>query len=265
MSLKNKLSHRFLENFLKYRYLLIELIKRDIKVRYRRSVLGVFWSFMEPLLFMIVLTVIFSTIFARSIPNYPVYLLTGRLVFSLFASSTSGSLRSIYSNAGTLKKLYVPKYIFTLGITFSNLVTFLLSLIILVAVMIVTKAPFTPYILLAAVPTVLLVMFTIGVGLILATVTVFFRDIEHLYGVFITLLLYGSAIFYPVEIIPPQYQIILFLNPVFIYINMFRDAFLRATWFDPLQLLYGTVVAIVALIIGIVVFYKNQDKFILYI
>jgi len=189
-------------------------------------VLGVFWSFMEPLLFMIVLTVIFSTIFARSIPNYPVYLLTGRLVFSLFASSTSGSLRPIYSSAGTIKKLYVPKYIFTLGITFSNLVTFLLSLIILVAVMIVTKAPFTPYILLAAVPTVLLVMFTIGVGLILTTVTVFFRDIEHLYGVFITLLLYGSAIFYPVEIIPPQYQIILFLNPVFIYKHVQRCIFI---------------------------------------
>jgi lipopolysaccharide transport system permease protein len=263
--LENIVDHRFYANFFKYRFLLMELVKKDIKIKYRRSVLGIFWSFMEPLLFMIVLTIIFSTLFQNSIPNYPVYLLTGRLVFMFFATATRGSMRSIYGNASTIKKLYVPKYIFTLGMTLSNLVTFLLSLIILIAVMIVTQAPFTLFIFTSIIPMALLLIFTIGVGLILATITVFFRDVEHLYGVFTTLLLYGSAIFFPPEIIPAQFQFLLYFNPVFVYISMFRDSFLYATFFDPFQLVYGTVCAIGALFIGMYIFYKNQDRFILYI
>ncbi len=250
MMLENKLKHRFFENFLKYRFLLVELVKKDIKIKYRRSVLGIFWSFMEPLLFMIVLTIIFSTIFKNSIENYPVYLLTGRLVFTFFSSGTTAAMHSIYGNASTIKKLYVPKYIFTLGIALSNMVTFLLSLIILVAVMLVTGAPFTPFILTFLVPMLLMFVFTVGVGLILASVTVFFRDIEHLYGVFTTLLLYGSAIFFPPEIIPQPFQILLYFNPVFVYIDMFRDAFLYATWFDPFQIIYGTACAVGALFLG---------------
>lgn len=265
MIYKNIFSHRFLANFIKFRYLLTELVKRDIKIKYRRSVLGIFWSFMEPLLFMIVLTVIFSTIFKHSIDNYPVFLLTGRLAFTFFSSGSSASMNSITGNASTIKKLYVPKYIFTLGITLSNLVTFLLSFIVLFMVMIATQAPFTPFIFLAVIPTILLLIFTIGVGLILATYTVFFRDIKHLYGVFTTLLLYGSAVFFPASIIPEQFQIFLQLNPLFVYIELFRDAFLYGTWFDPFQITYGTVVALSAMAIGIFVFYKNQDRFILYI
>ncbi len=214
---------------------------------------------------MIVLTIIFSTLFEHSIANYPVYLLSGRLAFSFFSGGTNSAMRSIYNNASTIKKLYVPKYIFTLGSALSNLITFLFSLVILFAVMIVTQAPFTPYILTAVVPLILMLTFTIGVGLILATITVFFRDIVHLYGVFTTLLLYGSAVFFPPEIMPQQFQIFLYINPLFVYISMFRDSFLYAQWFDPLQLLYGTLVAIAALAIGIVIFYKNQDRFILYI
>jgi len=257
--------HRFFANFLKFRYLLTELVKRDIKVKYRRSVLGIFWSFMEPLLYMIVLTIIFSTIFKHDIANYPVYLLTGRLAFTFFSTGSSASMRSITSNASTIKKLYVPKYIFTLGVTFSNLVTFMLSLVVLFLVMIATQAPFTPYMFISILPIALILIFTIGAGLFLATVSVFFRDIRHLYGVFTTLLLYGSAIFFPASIIPQKFQIFLQLNPLFVYIEMFRDAFLYATWFDTFQLVYGTVVAIAMLVIGVVVFYRNQDRFILYI
>lgn len=257
--------HRFIANFLKYRYLLIELVKKNIKIKYRRSVLGIFWSLMEPLLFMIVLTIIFSTLFKSDIANYPIYLLTGRLAFTFFSDGSSQSMDSILINRGTIKKLYVPKYIFTLSVVLSSLVTYLLSLIVLFAVMIATTTPFTTFMFLAVVPTVLLLIFTIGVGLILATYTVFFRDIKHLYGVFLTLLLYASAIFFPADIIPAQFQIFLQINPLFVYIEMLRDAFLYATWFDPIQLIYGTIVAIVSLVIGIIVLYKNQDRFILYI
>jgi lipopolysaccharide transport system permease protein len=265
MAVGNIFSHRFFSNFLKYRYLLTELVKRDIKVRYRRSVLGIFWSFLEPLLFMIVLTIIFSTLFSRSIENYPVFLLTGRLVFMFYSQSTNGAMRSIKMNAPILKKLYVPKYIYTVAMTLSALVTYLLSLIVLVMVMFATGAPFTPYIALFIVPTVLLIIFNIGVGLILATVNVFFRDMEHLYGVFLTLLLYSSAIFFPPDIIPPNYQWILTWNPVYAMISLTRDVFLYGQMFDTFTLLFATVSAIASLVIGMVLFYKYQDKFILYV
>ena len=127
MVLKNILHHRFFENFLKYRYLLMELVKRDIKVRYRRSVLGIFWSFLEPLLFMIVLTIIFSTLFSRSIENYPVFLLSGRLVFMYFSQSTNGAMRSIKMNSPILKKLYMPN-IYCCCLSLS--LVFLLSLMV---------------------------------------------------------------------------------------------------------------------------------------
>jgi lipopolysaccharide transport system permease protein len=265
MVLKNILHHRFFENFLKYRYLLMELVKRDIKVRYRRSVLGIFWSFLEPLLFMIVLTIIFSTLFSRSIENYPVFLLSGRLVFMYFSQSTNGAMRSIKMNSPILKKLYVPKYIYTIALTLSALVTFLLSLIVLVMVMLATGAPFTPYIALFIVPTVLLTVFNIGVGLILATINVFFRDMEHLYGVFLTLLMYSSAIFFPPDVIPVDFQWILTWNPVYAMISLTRDLFLYGQMFDTFTLIFATISAIASLVIGLVLFYKYQDKFILHV
>ena len=259
------LKHRFFANFLKYRFLLMELVKRDIKIKYRRSVLGIFWSFLNPLLFMIVLTLIFSVFFARDIPNFPVYLLIGRIVFDLYAQGSKAAMNSIKRNSAIIKKVYIPKYMYSLSSVLSNFVTFALSLIVLFMVMIATNAPFTIYILFAILPIVLLLMFTIGAGLILATVTVFFRDMEHLYGVFITLLMYGSAIFYPIEIVPENYRIFFELNPVYAFISLFRDSFLYGRAFEPTTLLYAAVSAIVLLVVGIVVFYKYQDKFILYI
>lgn len=258
-------NHRFLLNFNKYKYLLSELVKRDIKIKYRRSVIGIFWSFLNPLLTMMVLTLIFSTIFKTNIANFPVYFLTGMIIFDLFAKGTNGAMRSIRSNASIIKKVYVPKYMYSLGVALSELVNFSLALIVLFLVMIYTGTAFTPYILTAILPILLLLMFTIGVGLMLATVTVFFRDIEHLYGVFLTLLMYGSAIFYPVEIIPESVRFLFFYNPIFVYISLCRDSFLYGKAFDPNILLFGAVSAVIALVLGIILFYKYQDKFILYI
>lgn len=259
------MENRFLANFTKYRYLLIELVKRDIKIKYRRSVLGIFWSFLEPLLFMIVLTIIFSTLFKHNIENYPVYLLTGRLAFDLYAGGTGTAMGSIVRNSSMIKKLYIPKYMYPLSVTLSTLVTFLLSLIVLLLIMVVTHTPFTLYVFTAIIPIVLLLVFTIGVSLIIATATVFFRDIEHLYGVFLTLLMYGSAIMFPPEIIPAKYQFILTWNPLYAFISLFRDAFLYGQWFDPFYLAFALVSSIAALVVGVFVFYEYQDKFILHI
>lgn len=258
-------NHRFLINFNKYKYLLSELVKRDIKIKYRRSVIGIFWSFLNPLLTMIVLTIIFSTIFSMDIENFPVYFLTGKIVFDLYAQGTNAAMRSIRANASIIKKIYVPKYMYGLSGVLSSFVTFLLSLIVLFLVMIVTNADFTVYILMSVLPIFLLLIFTIGIGLILATLTVFFRDIEHLYSVFITLLMYGSAIFYPIEIIPESYRWLLELNPVYAFISLCRDSFLYGRMLDPITLLYCSICAVIALVLGIFLFYRYQKKFILYI
>jgi len=260
-----KLEHRFFLNFSKYRFLLTELIKRDIKIKYRNSALGIVWSFLNPLLMMAVLTFIFSTFFQKSIPNYPVYLLTGRLIFDFFSGSTTAAMRSIRSNSSIMKKVYVPKYIYSLSAILSNFVNFLISLIVLVLVMIVTGAPFSIFNLAAIIPLIPLFILTVGVGLILATAAVFFRDFEYLYGVFTTLLMYGSAIFYPISVIPAAYKSIFLANPVFAAISGFRDAIILGQMPEIFPLIYLTVFAVVSLIIGVIIFYKLQDKFILHV
>jgi ABC-type polysaccharide/polyol phosphate export permease len=259
------LRHRFLINFNKYKYLLSQLVKRDIKVKYRNSVLGILWSFLNPLLMMVVMTIIFSTLFGRTITNFPVYYLTGILIFTLFSQGSSGAMTSITKNAAMINKVYIPKYMYTLSIVISNLVTFGFSLIILIFIMIATGAPFTPYILLGVIPILLVVMITLGAGLLLATLNVFFRDIQHLYKVFTTLLMYGSAIFYPVTIIPEQFQIFFKLNPLFAIITLFRDSFYSGTPYDLFNLLYASIFSIILLIIGVAIFYKTQDRFILHL
>jgi len=265
MILVDKFQHRFILNFNKYKYLLSELVKRDIKIKYRRSVLGIFWSFLQPLLSMIVLTIVFSTLFGGRIENYPVYLLSGRLVYEFYSGGSKTAMNSIKSNAAIIKKVYVPKYMYTLGSVLSSFVTFGISLIVLIVVMIATQANFTLYIALAVIPLILLFMFTLGAGLLLATVSVFFRDMEHLYGIFLTLLMYGSAIFYPIEIIPDNYRFLFELNPLFVIITLFRDSFYYGTMFPLKPLLYATFTSVIILITGIYFFYRYQDKFILYI
>ena len=258
-------NHRFLINFTKYRYLLVELVKRDIKVKYRRSVLGIFWSLLNPLLTMIVLYVVFSTLFAKDTANYPIYLLTGRLIFSFFNTGSKAGMNSIRRNAGMLKKVYIPKYMYTLGKVLSEFVFFVISLVVLFGVMLVTHAPFTVYIIMSAIPILILLLFTFGVGLLLATLTVFFRDLAYLYGIFTMMLMWCSAIFYPITIVPAKWQFIFTLNPIYVIIAMCRDVFLYGQMYTLNNLIFATSAAVSVFFIGVLVFYKYQDRFILYL
>jgi lipopolysaccharide transport system permease protein len=194
-----------------------------------------------------------------------VYYLTGLLVYQFFAGGTNGAMRSIKSSSSIIKTVYVPKYMYSLSTILSNFVTFLLSLAVLFIVMLATSAPFTIYILLAALPFVALLLLTIGMGLVLATVNVFFRDMEHLYGVLLMLLMWSMPIFYPAEIVPESFRFIQYYNPVYAVISCCRSVFLYGTPYDPMTLLFAMVSGVVALIIGIALFYKYQDRFILYI
>lgn len=255
--------NRYLQNFNKYSFLLTELIKRDISGKYKTSTLGLFWSFLNPLLSMIVLTMVFSLIFAGSIKNFPVYLFSGKLLFDLFANTTTGAMNSIKGNAEIIKKIYVPKYMFAIGIVCSEFINFLISLIVLVLVMIVTKAPFHFALIYSPIPIFFLIILTTGVGLILATATTFFTDIRYLYGVLIMLLSFMTPLFYPISIIPKKFLFAFKLNPLYAAVSSFRDIILDGVFPHTLPLLFLIFTSIASLIIGIFVFRKYQDKFVL--
>ena len=254
-----------LKNFYNYRALLWEFVKKDIKLKYRNSFLGILWSMLNPLLVMIVLTFIFSNLFKSKIPNFPVYCLSGRLIYDFFAQATNQSMNSITSKSSLIKKIYVPKYLYPLSRVISTFIIFLISLVPLIIIMIVTKVEFTKMTLVVLYPLACLFVISLGIGLILSTINVFFRDMQHLYSVVLLVIMYASAIFYSADIINSKYVSILNLNPIFPVIKVFRDCILNGQITAVNSWILCPIYAILAFIIGGVVFYKNQDKFILHI
>lgn len=249
----------------KYRELLAELVKRDIKIKYRRSILGILWSVLNPLLFMIVSTIVFSTIFKNDIENFPIYFLCGQIIFTLFSDSTSLAQVSILGNGALIKKVYIPKYIFPISKVCSGLVNsgFSLIAIIIMFIFIQYKPPLT--VLGIIIPIVYVFLFSIGVGMLLSALAVFFRDTIHLYGVFITVISYFSALFYPAEIIPEQFQIFLRYNPIYLFIDYFRQLILYGVMPGLATNIICICYCVLALLIGYYVFKKSENKFILYI
>ena len=264
MVFENIINNKFVSNFMKYRYLLYELVKKTIKLDNRRSFLGMFWIFLSPLLYTLVLTIVFSTFLGKNIENYPVYLLCGRLAFDFFSGGTKASLNSIL-RASIIKRIYVPKYIYPLSVILGKYVTFLMSLIVLAILVIVTGVTLTWNIVYVIIPLILLFLLTLGIGLTLSTLVVFFRDIRQLWGVFTTLLMWGSALFYSIEDIPDKYRIMFEVNPIFHLIDMIRKSVIYGQNFTSFQVFYVLGVAIFFIILGIGLLYKYQDKFILYI
>lgn len=255
----------YIENFKKYRFLLYELVKKGVKLKYRRSYLGILWTLLEPLLTMIVLSIVFGTLFGNKDSKFPVYILTGRLMYSFFSSATSGAMKAIRTNAGMIKKVYVPKYIYPLSSVLFNYIIFAISLIVLVAVAIVLKVYPSVYMLQAVVPLFLLLVTAFGVGMILSTMAVFFRDLEYLWSVGLMIVMYASAIFYyPEKILTSGFGWILKFNPLYLLIHNFRQAVFGL----PMNMRYlaaSIAFAIVSVIVGLAFFYKKQDEFILHI
>lgn len=253
----------YIQNFIKFQPLLGELIARDIKIKYRRSVLGVLWTLLNPLCMMIVLSVVFSNIFKFDIENFPLYILSGQLIFNFFSDATTSSMSSIVSSASLIKKVYVPKYLFVLSHIFSSFINLMASFTALLLVMMATRTELHWMTLLAPVPLVLLVFFSLGAGLVLAAVTVKFRDIMHLYSVFITALMYLTPVIYPMSMLPDWLTGFVMLNPITNIVLMFRNVMLNNTFFGWKSLFVAVVETGIMLVIGFWVFYKNQDNFIL--
>lgn len=256
---------QYIKNFTKFRFLLVELVKKGIKLKYRRSYLGIIWTLLEPLMTMMVLCLVFGTFFGKDDPTFPVYVLTGRLLYSFFSTGTKTAMRSVRQNAAMIKKVYVPKYMYPLSTVIYEYIIFLISLVVLFGVAVVLKVKPTIYLLQAIVPLTLIFILVLGVGMILSTIAVFFRDMEYIWGVALMLIMYTCAIFYqPERVIGTGNGWVFMINPLYSIIAIFRNA----VYGQPMELYhlcYAAIFSVGALIVGIVLFIKKQDDFILHL
>jgi ABC-2 type transport system permease protein len=255
---------RHWEDFKRYRFLLWNLVKKDITTKYRRSVLGILWSVLNPLLMMMVITAVFQHLFRFSVENFPLYYLTGFLIFNFVSEATTSSMNSVLGSAALIKKVYIPKYIFPLEKCIFALINTLFSMIAVVIIFFILRVvpPWT----IIAFPISLLYtfVFSVGLGMILATLEVFFRDTGHLYGVWITAWMYLTPIIYPMDILPKAMETIVRMNPLYYYVEYFRYVVLYGEipglWLNAVCALF----ALGFLGVGVIFFKKAQDRFILH-
>ncbi len=267
--------------FFRYWDLLVLLVQRDLKLKYRRSFLGYIWSILNPLLSMAVMAIVFSTMFKRQIENFPLYLICGNILFSFMRESSTKSMTSVIDNAALLKKANVPKYIFTLSRVTSSMVNFVLSLGALIIVMIASRVPFRWSNLLIIIPILELYVFCIGLGMFLAAVTVYFRDIKNIWSVVTLAWMYLTPVFWSLQSFNDDTiqnanlamsTVGLFVrrfNPMYMYIQQFRYFIMQysPSWEVPTpELIWrGALVAIIVLAIGSLTFNRTKNHFILYI
>ena len=249
-----------------YRYLIKQLVTKDIKLKYRRSFLGYVWSVLNPLMVMVVMYLVFSKMFRFNIDNYSAYLIIGQTLFTFMTEATNQAIFSITGNGPILKKVYVPKYVFTLSKVTSSLVNLVFSLGAMIIVFVITKVQFSWAMLFFPVILMEVYIFSLGLGLFLAEAAVFFRDIQYIYNVLTTAWMYLTPIFYPMEQLPESVQkAIKIFNPMYQYITQFRTISLHQTLPAAGDVVYGFAIAFVFLIVGSWAFIRKQDDFILYI
>ena len=251
--------------FTRYGFLIRQLVSRDFKTKYKRSALGMAWSFLNPLLTMSVQYVVFSTLFQSDIPNYPVYLLSGIVFFNFFSEAVSMGMTSITGNASLIKKVYMPKYIYPVSRILSSLVNFALAIIPLLLVMLITGTAFTPALLLLIFDMLCLLGFVTGMSLLLTTAMTFFQDTQFLWGVVSMMWMYLTPLFYPESIIPAQFLTVYHMNPMYQYITFARICIIDGVSPEPMAYLWCILSSVVVLGLGILTFKRHQDKFVLYL
>lgn len=249
----------------RYQFLFEELVKRDFKKKYKRTVLGMVWSILSPLLQLLVMTLVFTQFFGRTTPHYMIYVFCGNLIYTFFTDATKGGMGTIMGNSGIFTKVNVPKYLFLLSRNVQAVINFGLILVVFFVFVAFDGLPFTWKFLCLLYPIGCLVLFNIGVGMILSALFVFFRDIQYLYDVFTKLLMYTSAIFYTIDRYTYEVQCAFLLNPIYLFIRYFRKIVIEATiptiWF---HLLMAADVVIV-LGIGCWMYKKYNTRFLYYV
>ena len=257
----------FFADMKKFMPLLKNLVSKDFKLKYRRSVLGVAWSVLNPLFTMLVITTVFGKLLNITIPDFASYYMVGYAMWNFFAEATTNSLSAILISAPLIKKVYVPKYLFPLEKCLFSLVNFLFTLIAVVVVMLVQNV--TPGInaIFFPIPVIYCFVFVCGISLFLSAATVFFRDIQHLYGVLLTVLMYLTPIIYPLSYIENADIVskIVHLNPMTHYVEYFRHLVMYNKFPVWHENLWCAGAALLSLLIGALVFKMAQRKFILHI
>lgn len=256
-----------MKEILLYRDLVRALVARDLKVRYRRSAIGFVWTMLQPLLMMLVLQLVFSQLFTMRLAygNYPVYALSGLLFWNFFSQSIVASMNSLRGNAQLLQKLPVPKAVFPLATVLSGVVNLSFALIPLLLILLLTEHKLPPTLLFLPVAILLAAVFTLGAGLLLAPLAVFFSDVVELIGVILMLLMYLTPVIYPKEIVPERLRWIVRFNPVRSILEVFRDPIYQGEVPPLSHLTVSIVIAALALLIGTWVFRRSSDRIPFYV
>lgn len=254
-----------LKKIKQYRFLFEELVKRDFTKKYKRTVLGMTWSVLGPLLTLLVMALVFTKFFGRNTPHYIIYLFCGNLVYSYFREATDTGMTSLYDNSGIFSKVNVPKYMFLLSKNVSTLINFGLNLVVLFIFVAIDGISFSWKFIMLLYPIGCLVAFNLGVGLILSAWYLMFRDMKYLYDVFTMLLMYLSAIFYNIDAYSQEIQYLFYLNPVYVYIRYFRKIIIDNTIPQLSFHILAAFYAVVVLIIGGLIYKKQNYKFLYYI
>lgn len=253
------------KEFKKHQFLLEELVKRDFKKKYKRSILGMGWSVLSPLLMLFVMRLVFTKIFGRGIDHYTTYLFCGNLVFAFFNESTTQGMSSLMSNTSIFSKVNVPKYLFLLSKNMQTLLNFAITLVVFFIFCIIDGITFTWHFIMLLYPILCLVIFNIGLGMILSALYIFFRDIQYLWTIFVQLLMYMSAIFYSVTEYSETVQRVFLINPIYVYIKYFRTIVIDNT-VPSLEInVLAIGYALLAFGIGALIYKKCNHKFLYYV
>jgi len=248
-----------------HRFLFEELVKRDFTKKYKRTVLGMVWSVLGPLMTLGVMALVFTQFFGRGIEHFVIYMFCGNLLYNFFKESTLTGMTALLDNAGIFSKVNVPKYMFLLSKNVATVINFGINLLVLFIFCIVDGVPITWKFIFLIYPVICLVIFNLGAGFILSALYLMFRDMKYLYDIFTLLLMYVSAIFYSVDVYPEHIQKLFYLNPVYGYIKYFRQIILDGT-IPSLKLhIVNAVFAVVMLFIGMTIYKKQNYKFLYYI
>ena len=254
-----------IERLMSNKFLFEELVKRDFKKKYKRTVLGMVWSILSPLLMLGILAAIFGQFFGHGTPHYMIYLFSGQIVYNYYIESTTEGMNALMSNASIFSKINVPKYLFLVSKNISALINFGIILFIYFIFVWYDGICFTWKFLALIYPVICLIVINLGIGLILSALFIFFRDIQYLYRLFTQIVMYGSAIFYNIKNLPQHIQDWFYLNPVFVGITYFRSVVIEDT--IPglgLHVILATY-AVVLLVVGCYIYKKYNYRFLYYV
>ncbi len=240
-------------------------MSRAIKLRYKRSVLGFAWTMLNPLVTMVILTAVFSAVFAANVPNYPIFIIIGLLAWNLFALGSSQGLASIVDAGQLIRRVGVPKVIFPVAAVAANVVNFLFSLVPLFLMIALLRVPLTWAMVWLPVAVLLITCFTLGLALLLATLNVFFRDVRYFYEAALLAWFYATPIFYPISILPPGVHLVLQWNPMYPLVELFRGPLYAGTAPAAGTLALAAAESLLTLALGWAIFRHYQARFVDYV